>query len=114
MFEAGIAGISDDGKPVMDAQLFRRALEYSQMFGLPVIQHCEDLHLSKGGVMHEGLYSTRLGLKGIPAAAEETMVSRDLILAQMTGGKYHVAHFSTRTAVEMVRAGEEPGAEYFG
>src|SRR4051812_10644872 len=59
MFEAGIAGISDDGKPVMDAQLFRRALEYSQLFGLPVIQHCEDLHLSKGGVMHEGLYSTR-------------------------------------------------------
>jgi dihydroorotase len=109
MFEAGIAGISDDGKPVMDAQLFRRALEYSQMFGLPVIQHCEDLHLSKGGVMHEGLYSTRLGLKGIPAAAEETMVSRDLILAQMTGGKYHVAHLSTRAAVEMVREAKSGG-----
>jgi dihydroorotase len=109
MFEAGIAGISDDGKPVMDAQLFRRALEYSQMFGLPVIQHCEDLHLSKGGVMHEGLYSTRLGLKGIPAAAEETMVSRDLILAQLTGGKYHVAHLSTRTAVEMVRQAKSRG-----
>ncbi len=109
MFEAGIAGISDDGKPVMDAQLFRRALEYSQMFGLPVIQHCEDLHLSKGGVMHEGLYSTRLGLKGIPAAAEETMVSRDLILAQLTGGKYHVAHLSTRAAVEMVRQAKSRG-----
>ncbi len=109
MFEAGIAGISDDGKPVMDAQLFRRALEYSQMFGLPVIQHCEDLHLSKGGVMHEGLYSTRLGLKGIPAAAEETMVARDLILAQLTGGKYHVAHLSTRAAVEMVRQAKSRG-----
>jgi dihydroorotase len=109
MFEAGIAGISDDGKPVMDAQLFRRALEYSQMFGLPVIQHCEDLHLSKGGVMHEGFYSTRLGLKGIPSAAEETMVSRDLILARMTGGKYHVAHLSTRAAVEMVREAKSRG-----
>jgi dihydroorotase len=109
MFEAGIAGISDDGKPVMDAQLFRRALEYAQMFDMPVIQHCEDLHLSKGGVMHEGVYSTRLGLKGIPAAAEETMVSRDLILAQMTAGKYHVAHLSTRRAVDMVREAKARG-----
>jgi dihydroorotase len=109
MFEAGIVGISDDGKPVMDAQLFRRALEYAQMFDMPVIQHCEDLHLSRGGVMHEGVYSTRLGLKGIPAAAEETMVSRDLILAEMTGGKYHVAHLSTRRGVEMVRQGKARG-----
>src|SRR5262245_5465001 len=109
MYEAGIVGISDDGKPVMDAQLFRRALEYAQMFDLPVIQHCEDLHLSKGGVMHEGVYSTRLGLKGIPAAAEETMVSRDLILTEMTGGKYHVAHLSTRRAVEMVREAKARG-----
>src|SRR5205085_3542570 len=103
MVEAGIVGISDDGKPVMDARLFRRALEYAQMFDLPVIQHCEDLNLSKGGVMHEGVYSTRLGLKGIPSAAEETMVSRDLILARMTQGKYHVAHLSTRQAVKTVR-----------
>ena len=109
MFEAGIAGISDDGRPVMDTQLFRRALEYAQMFDMPVIQHCEDLHLSKGGVMHEGMYSTRLGLKGIPAAAEETMVSRDLILAQMTAGKYHVAHLSTRRAVDMVREAKARG-----
>jgi dihydroorotase len=109
MYEAGIVGISDDGKPVMDAQLFRRALEYAQLFDLPVIQHCEDLHLSKGGVMHEGVYSTRLGLKGIPAAAESTMVSRDLILSQMTGGKYHVAHLSTRQAVEMVRQAKAGG-----
>ncbi len=109
MVEAGIVGISDDGKPVMDGQLFRRALEYAQMFDLPVIQHCEDLHLSKGGVMHEGVYSTRLGLKGIPSAAESTMVSRDLILAEMTSGKYHVAHLSTRKAVEMVREAKSRG-----
>ena len=109
MVEAGIVGISDDGKPVMDARLFRRALEYAQMFDLPVIQHCEDLNLSKGGVMHEGVYSTRLGLKGIPSAAEDTMVSRDLILRRMTGGKYHVAHLSTRQAVEMVRQAKASG-----
>src|SRR5215471_14625076 len=109
MVEAGIAGISDDGKPVMNAQLFRRALEYVQMFDIPVIQHCEDLNLSKGGVMHEGMYSTRLGLKGIPAAAEETIVSRDLILAEATRGKYHVAHLSTRRAVEMVRQAKARG-----
>src|SRR6266581_5724532 len=109
MFEAGIVAISDDGKPVMDALLFRRALEYAQLFDMPVIQHCEDLHLSKGGVMHEGMYSTRLGLKGIPAAAEETMVSRDLILAQMTAGKYHAAHLSTRRSVEMVREAKARG-----
>jgi dihydroorotase len=109
MFEAGIVGISDDGKPVMNAQLFRRALEYAQLFNMPVIQHCEDLHLSRGGVMHEGVYSTRLGLKGIPAAAEETIVSRDLILAQATGGKYHVAHLSTRGAVQMVREAKAHG-----
>src|SRR5205809_5503637 len=109
MFEAGIVGISDDGKPVMDARLFRRALEYAGMFDIPVIQHCEDLHLAKDGVMHEGAYSTRLGLKGIPSAAEETIVSRDLILAGMTGGKYHVAHLSTRRAVQMVREAKGKG-----
>jgi dihydroorotase len=109
MFEAGIVGISDDGKPVMDAQLFRRALEYARMFDMPVIQHCEDLHLSKGGVMHEGVYSTRLGLKGIPAAAEEAIVSRDLILTEMTNSKYHVAHLSTRGAVDMVREAKARG-----
>ena len=109
VFEAGISGISDDGKPVMDARLFRRALEYARLFDMPVIQHCEDLHLSTAGVMHEGMYSTRLGLKGIPAAAEEIMVSRDLILAEMTSGKYHAAHLSTRRAVEMVRQAKARG-----
>ena len=109
MVEAGIAGISDDGKPVMDSKLFRRALEYAQMFDLPVIQHCEDTHLSKDGVMHEGVYSTRLGLKGIPSSAETTMVARDVILTESTGGKYHVAHLSTRKAVEMVRQAKSRG-----
>jgi len=111
MVEAGIVGVSDDGKPVMDARLFRRALEYAQLFNLPVIQHCEDLNLSKGGVMHEGAFSARLGLKGIPSSAEDTMVSRDLILAEATGGKYHVAHLSTRRAVEMVRKAKAEGAK---
>lgn len=110
MVEAGIVGISDDGKPVMDGRLFRRALEYARLFDLPVIQHCEDLNLSKGGVMHEGAASARLGLKGIPSAAEDTMVSRDLILAETTGGRYHVAHLSTRRAVEMVRQAKAMGA----
>src|SRR6185436_19805611 len=109
MVEAGIVGISDDGKPVMDGRLFRRALEYARMFDIPVIQHCEDLNLSKGGVMHEGAYSTRLGLKGIPSAAEDAIVSRDVILAELTGGKYHVAHLSTRRAVEMVRQAKATG-----
>jgi dihydroorotase len=109
MLEAGAVGISDDGKPVMDAQLFRRALEYARMFDVPVIQHCEDAHLSKGGVMHEGMHSTRLGLKGIPSAAEDTMIARDVLLSEMTGGKYHVAHLSTRRAVEMVRAAKARG-----
>jgi dihydroorotase len=109
MIEAGAVAISDDGKPVMDSQLFRRALEYARMFDVPVIQHCEDLGLSRGGVMHEGVYSARLGLKGIPSAAENTIVSRDVILAKLTGGKYHVAHLSTRGAVEMVRNAKASG-----
>jgi len=109
MVEAGVVAVSDDGKPVMNGQLFRRALEYAQLFGIPVIQHCEDAHLSKGGVMHEGAWSTRLGLKGIPSAAEDAMVSRDLILTEMTGGRYHIAHLSSRGAVEMVRQAKAQG-----
>ncbi len=109
MVEEGIVGISDDGKPVMDARLFRRALEYSRLFDLPVIQHCEDLNLSSGGVMHEGAVSTRLGLKGIPAASEDTIVARDLILTEVTGARYHVAHLSTKGAVEMVRRAKARG-----
>jgi dihydroorotase len=109
MVEAGIVGISDDGKPVTNARLFRRAMEYSRLFDLPVIQHCEDLDLSDGGVMHEGTVSTRLGLRGIPAAAEDSMVARDLTLADLTGARYHVAHLSTATAVGMVRSAKARG-----
>ena len=109
MVQEGIVGISDDGKPVMNARLFRRALDYSKMFDLPVIQHCEDLDLSSGGVMHEGPVSTRLGLKGIPSAAEDSMVSRDLTLTDLTGARYHVAHLSTAGAVEMVRRAKTLG-----
>jgi len=100
---AGIVGISDDGKPVMNAQIMRRALEYAKMFNLPVISHCEDLNLSMGGVMNEGFTSTVLGLKGIPRQAEEVMVSRDIALAELTGGKLHLAHITTRRSVELIR-----------
>ncbi len=109
MVDEGIVGISDDGKPVMDAQLFRRALEYSRLFDLPVIQHCEDLNLSSGGVMHEGAVSTRLGLKGIPSASEDSIIARDLILTENTAARYHVAHLSTAGAVAMVRRAKEQG-----
>ncbi len=109
MVTEGIVGISDDGKPVMNARLFRRAMEYSKLFDLPVIQHCEDLDLSSGGVMHEGAVSTRMGLKGIPAAAEDSIVARDLTLTELTGAKYHVAHLSTAGAVEMVRRAKAQG-----
>src|SRR5207245_4126019 len=101
---AGCVGVSDDGKPVANALLMRRALEYASMLRMPVIAHEEDLHLSDGGVMHEGLYSTLLGMSGIPAASEETLVARDAILAQMTGAHLHVAHLSTAGAVEAVRS----------
>ncbi len=100
---AGIVGISDDGKPVMNAQIMRRALEYAKMFNLPVISHCEDLNLSMGGVMNEGFTSTVLGLKGIPRQAEEIMVARDIALAELTSGKLHLAHITTRRSVELIR-----------
>ena len=102
MKEAGAVAISDDGMPVMNARVMRRAMEFARSYGLPIIQHCEDLNLSAGGDMHEGAASVRWGLRGIPAAAEDVMVARDLLLAQLTGARYHVAHISTRNAVAMV------------
>lgn len=102
MKEAGVVAISDDGKPVMNARVMRHAMETAASFGLPIIQHCEDLHLSHRGDMHEGMVSTRLGLRGIPAAAEDVMVARDILLAEITGARYHVAHLSTKHAIEMV------------
>ena len=102
MKQAGAVAISDDGRPVMNARVMRRAMECALSFGLPVINHCEDLHLSFGGDMHEGLESVRLGLRGIPGVSEEVMVARDILLAELTGARYHVAHISSRHSVEMV------------
>ncbi|HXG43319.1 MAG TPA: dihydroorotase [Gemmatimonadales bacterium] len=106
---AGAVAVSDDGKPVVSSHLMRTALEYARSFDLPVADHCEDPSLSAGGVMHEGLVATRLGLKGIPAAAEEVMVARDLILAELTGGHIHLCHISTRGSVELIRRAKEKG-----
>ena len=102
MREAGAVAISDDGRPVMNARVMRRAMEFARSFGMPVINHCEDLDLSAGGDMHEGLESVRLGLRGIPGCSEDVMVARDILLAELTGARYHVAHISSRHAVEMV------------
>src|SRR5207247_11011093 len=90
-------------QPAPTADLMRTALDYTRIFDIPVIDHCEDRSLSKGGVMHEGYHSTVLGLRGVPAASEEIMVARDLILAEMTGGRIHIAHLSTRKRLELVR-----------
>jgi len=106
---AGCVAISDDGKPVMNAELMRRALEYSTLFQIPVIQHAEDAHLTGKGVMHEGRVSTELGFKGIPAASESVIVARDLLLAELTGGHYHIAHVSTAEAVQLVREARAKG-----
>src|SRR5262252_11221286 len=109
MKAAGAVAISDDGLPVMNARVMRRAMEFAKSYDLPLIQHCEDLNLSAGGVMHEGAQSVRWGLRGIPAAAEDVMVARDLVLAQLTGARYHVAHISTRNAVAMVEHARRAG-----
>jgi len=108
---AGCVAISDDGKPVMNAELMRRALEYSTLFSVPVIQHAEDVHLTGKGVMHEGRVSTELGFKGIPAASESVIVARDLLLAELTGGHYHVAHVSTAEAIQLVREAKMKGLQ---
>ena len=109
MVEAGAVAVSDDGKPVMNTELMRRALLYAQHFGIPVIQHAEDLYLSAQGVMHEGEWSTRLGLPGIPGLAEDVMVGRDLLLLEETGGRYHVAHLSTARSLDLVRQARARG-----
>ena len=106
---AGCVAVSDDGKPVWNAQLMRRALEYCTMLGIPVIAHEEDANLNEGGVMHEGFVSTVLGMRGIPAASEETLVARDVILARLTGAHVHIAHLSTAGAVDVVRRARAEG-----
>ncbi len=109
MKAAGAVAISDDGLPVMNARVMRRAMEFARSYDVPVIQHCEDLNLSAGGDMNEGEQSVRWGLRGIPSASEDVMVARDLLLTELTGARYHVAHLSTRHGVGMVGHARQAG-----
>lgn len=106
---AGAVAVTDDGRPVMNSLLMRRALEYAKCFEMTVISHAEDLNLSRGGLMNEGSVSTLLGLGGIPAAAEEVMIARDLLLAELTRGKLHIAHVSTEGSVRLIREARKRG-----
>lgn len=107
--EAGVRGLSDDGNPVMNSEIMRRAMEYAGSFGLPIISHCEDKELVGDGVMNEGYNSTILGLKPIPAVAEEVMISRDILLAEFTGVHLHIAHLSTKRGLEMLVEARKKG-----
>jgi len=107
--QAGAVAVSDDGRPVTSSELMRRAIEYAQFFHLPVISHCEDLDLSNKGVMHEGSISTRLGLKGIPAASEEIVVVREILLAKLTGYPVHISHVSTEGSIKFIKQAKEEG-----
>ncbi len=109
LIKAGCVAFSDDGMPVTNSLLMRRALEYSKIFNVPVIAHCEDMKLSDGGAMNEGFVSTLLGLPGIPKSAEETMVARDLSLCELTGGRLHIAHVSTEGSVNLIRDAKKRG-----
>jgi len=109
LIHAGAVGVSDDGHPVASSHLMRSALEYSVTFGIPVADHCEDPWLFEGGAMHEGLVSSKLGLKGIPAAAESIMVARNVMLADLTGGHVHLLHMSTGSSVELIRRAKDKG-----
>jgi dihydroorotase len=109
MIHAGAVAITDDGRPVATAGLMRLALEYARTFGIPVASHCEDMTLARGGSMNEGIISTRLGVGGIPNAAEDVGIARDLIIAELTGGRLHVQHVSTKQGVAMIRAAKARG-----
>ncbi|MDR1727912.1 MAG: dihydroorotase [Acidobacteriota bacterium] len=109
MRRAGIVAVSDDGHPVCNSQVMRRAMEYSRIFDIPVIDHCEDRDLAAGGVMNEGGWATRLGLRGMNPAAEEVQVERDAVLARQTGARVHIAHLSTRHALETVVRAKKAG-----
>ena len=111
MVAAGAVAVSDDGKPVENSHLMRTALEYAQTFGIPVVEHCEVMALAHGGSMHEGIISARLGLKGIPAEAEEIDVIRCILLAKLTGGHIHLCHLSTKGSVDLVRWGKDQGVQ---
>ena len=109
LVEAGAVSITDDGDPVYNAELMRRALEYVKMYDIPVIEHAEDKQLTNRGSMHEGFTSTRLGLRGIPSISEETIVARDILLAEYTDSRVHIAHISTGGTVRLVREGKKRG-----
>jgi dihydroorotase len=114
LVEGGAVAFTDDGSPVVSAEIMRRALEYCRMFDKAVLSHAEDLELTRGGVMHEGFESMRLGLRGMPAAAEEVMVHRDIALAEMTGGRLHILHVSTARSVELIRQARKRGVRVSG
>lgn len=109
--DAGAIGVSDDGKCVMNAAVMRRALEYARTFDLVVSQHCEDHDLTAGALMHEGAVSTKLGLRGWPRVAEDVIVARDLLLAELTGARYHIAHLSSKVAVRLLREAKSRGIQ---
>ena len=109
MVAAGAVAVTDNHKPVRNSQLFRRALEYARSFDIPVLAHEEDIELSDGGSMHEGRVSTRIGLRGMPTSAEDVMVARDVLLADLTGGRLHICHLSTSTALDLVRVAKGRG-----
>jgi len=109
--EAGCVAFSDDGMPVMNSLIMRRALEYSRIINAPIISHCEDINLSKGGVMNEGFVSTTIGLKGIPSVAEKIMVARDIALCELTRGRLHIAHVSTGDSVRLIRDAKLKGLD---
>jgi dihydroorotase len=109
MVDAGAVAISDDGTPLMNAELMRRALEYSKMFDIPILGHEEDANLSKNRHMHEGFYSTKLGIQGIPSISEEIFIARDIMLTEYAGGRFHVCHISTEGGVELVRQAKKKG-----
>lgn len=111
LHEAGCVGVSDDGKPVMNAAMMRRALEYSKIFDISVLSHCEDANIAAKGVMNEGFVSTELGLRGIPNAAEDVMAARDIALAELTGARLHICHVSTAGSVRLVREAKARGVK---
>lgn len=111
LFKGGIVALSDDGKGVMNSDVMRRAMEYSKMFNIPLISHCEDENLAAEGMMHEGYMSTVLGLKGIPRTAESVMVARDLLLAEMVDSPVHIAHVSAKESVELIRQAKKRGVK---
>jgi dihydroorotase len=114
MVEAGAVAVTDDGRPVMDSGLMRLALEYAQAFGIPVVDHPEDLSLARDGSMNEGLVSSRLGLRGKPNAAEDIHIVRDILLAELTGGRIHLQHVSTRHGVDAIRRAKDRGLQVTG